>query len=135
MCPRITKSTTFKSFSNSGVYHIRPEYLNCSSQFAVYLISCKTYGKQYVGSTVDFRLRFNNYKCAHKNFLKGKEVKQESFHAHFENDDHHGESDWEIKIIDQGKDADDIRRRESFWQYKLDTFQPNGLNDREVTLC
>ena len=135
MCPRITKSTTFKSFSNSGVYHIRPEYLNCSSQFAVYLISCKTCGKQYVGSTVDFHLRFNNYKCAHKNFLKGKEVKQESFHAHFENDDHHGESDWEIKIIDQGKDADDIRRRESFWQYKLDTFQPNGLNDREVTLC
>ena len=117
-----TKSTTFKSFSNSGVYHIRPEYLNCSSQFAVYLISCKTCRKQYLGSTVDFRLRFNNYKCAHKNFLKGKEVKQESFH-------------WEIKIIDQGKDADDIRRRESFWQYKLDTFQPNGLNDREVTLC
>ena len=71
--------------------------------------------KQYVDSTVDFRLRFNNYKCAHKNFLKGKEVKQESFHAHFESDDHHGESDWEIKIIDQGKDADDIRRRESFW--------------------
>ena len=32
-------------------------------------------------------------------------------------------------------DADNIRRRESFWQYKLDTFQPNGLNDREVTLC
>ena len=84
---------------------------------------------------MDFRLRFNNYKCAHKNFLKGKEVKQESFHAHFENDDHHGESDWKIKIIDQGKDADDIRRRESFWQYKLDTFQPNGLNDREVTFC
>ena len=28
MCPRITKSTIFKSFSNSGMYHIRPEYLN-----------------------------------------------------------------------------------------------------------
>ena len=69
ICPRITKSTTFKSFSNSGVYQIRPEYLNCSSQFAVYLISCKTCGKQYVGSTADFRLRFNNYKRAHKNFL------------------------------------------------------------------
>ena len=90
ICPRITQSTTFKSFSTNRVYHIRPENLDCSSKFVVYLISCKTCRKQYVGSTVDFRLRFNNYKCAHKNFLKGKEVKQESFNAHFEEGEHQG---------------------------------------------
>ena len=134
ICPRISKSTTFQSFSTKRVYHIRPEYLNCTSKNVVYLISCKTCFKQYVGSTVDFRLRFNNYKCAHRNFLKGKEVKQESFHAHFEESNHNGESDWEIQIIDQGCNEEDIRRRESFWQHELDTFQPNGLNDREVTL-
>ena len=30
--------------------------------------------------------------------------------------------------------VDDVRRRESFWQHELDTFQPNGLNEREVAL-
>ena len=30
--------------------------------------------------------------------------------------------------------VDDLRRRESFWQYELDTFQPNGLNERDVVL-
>ena len=28
----------------------------------------------------------------------------------------------------------DTRKREMFWQYKLDTFIPRGLNDREVLL-
>ena len=43
-------------------------------------------------------------------------------------------SDWEISLIDQAGSADDLRRRESFWQYELDTFQPNGLNERDVAL-
>ena len=39
-------------------------------------------------------LDFNNYKSAHRNFIKGNTVKQPSFHAHFEDDKHHGMSDW-----------------------------------------
>ena len=46
-------------------------------------------------------LRFNNYKSAHRNFIKGNTVKQPSFHAHFDGDEHHGMSDWEITLIDQ----------------------------------
>ena len=61
-------------------------------------------------------------------------VKQASFHAHFEDDKHHGMSDWEITLIDQTESVDNLRRRESFWQYELDTFQPNGLNERGVAL-
>ena len=44
---------------------------------------------------------------------------------------------WVIRkntLIDQAESADDLRRRESFWQYELDTFQPNGLNERDVAL-
>ena len=33
-----------------------------------------------------------------------------------------------------GVSVDDVRRRESYWQHELDTFQPNGLNEREVPL-
>ena len=72
------------------------------------------------------------YRCSHRNFLKGKSVKQESFHAHFESFEHQGENDWDIKIIDQAENVVDLRKRESFWQHQLDTFKPNGLNDREV---
>ena len=62
-----------------------------------------------------------------------KKVKQE-LHAHFAEVLHQGESDWEVRLIDQRVSVDDVRRRESYWQQELDTFQPNGLNEREVAL-
>ena len=43
-------------------------------------------------------------------------------------------SDWEIALIDQAESLGDLRRREPFWQYELDNFQPNGLNERDVAL-
>ena len=77
----------------------------------------------------------------HRNFLRNKKVKQESFHAHFAEGLHQGESDWEVRLIDQGVSVvdqgvsvDDVRWRESYWQHELDTFQPNGLNEREPFL-
>ena len=57
-----------------------------------------------------------------------------SFQAHFEDDKDHGIKYWEITPIDQTDSVDDLRRRESFWQYELGTFQPNGLNERDVAL-
>ena len=27
-----------------------------------------------------------------------------------------------------------LRRKEMYWQYKFNTFKPNGLNERDVTL-
>ena len=95
---------------------------------------CKAFSKQYTGSTEIFRSRFNNYKSAHRNYIKGNTVKKASFHAHFENEKHHGMRDWKITLIDQTESVDDLRRRESFRQYELDTFQPNGLNGRDVAL-
>ena len=44
-------------------------------------------------------------------FIKGNTVKQASFHAHFEDDKHHGISDWEITLIDQTDSVNDLRRR------------------------
>ena len=88
-------------------------YLNCVSKNVVYLFTCKTCHKQYTGSTEEFRSRFNNYRCSHRNFLRNKKVKQESFHAHFAEDLHQGESDWEVRLIDQGVSVDDVR--DSYW--------------------
>ena len=43
-------------------------------------------------------------------------------------------TDWEIPLIDQTGSVDNLRRRESFWQYELDTFKPNGLKERDMAL-
>ena len=91
------------------------------------------HSKQYTGSTESFRSGLNNCKSAHRNFIKGNTIKQVSFHAHFE-DDRHGIGECEITLIDQTKNVDNPRKRESFCQYQLDTFQPNGLNESDVSL-
>ena len=42
--------------------------------------------------------------------------------------------DWELTLIDEAPDLPSVRQRESFWQYKLNSFAPYGLNDRDVPL-
>ena len=66
---------------------------------------------RWAGNTESFRYTFNNYKSAHRRFIKGNTVKQALFHAPFEDDRHLGLNDWEISLVDQT----DSRRRESFW--------------------
>ena len=134
ICKHITKTHQFESSSTKRIYSIRPQNLNCASKNVVYLFTCKTCHKQYTGSNKEFESRFNKYRCSHRNFLRNKKVKQESFHAHFAEGLHQGESDWEVRLIDQGVRVDDVRRRESYWEHELDTFQSNGLNEREVAL-
>ena len=134
ICEHIVSTANFKSTTTQRAYFIRPPDLKCSSKYVVYLFTCKTCSKQYTGSTEDFRPRFHNYRCAHRNFLKRKKVKQESLNAHFAEADHNGEEDGEVKLNDQTDNVEDLRKRESFWQHELETFQPNGLNEREVAL-
>ena len=43
-------------------------------------------------------------------------------------------SNWEITLINQTDSVEDLWRGESFWQYELNTFQTNGLNERDVAL-
>jgi len=85
-----------------------------------------------VGScTTKFRLRFNNYKSCQFRHLT-KNVPQQNLHNHFDLSGHNGMSDFEFILIDQGSDEKSVRKKERFWQYKLQTFLPKGLNDCEV---
>ena len=93
--------------------------MNWASKNVVYLFSCKTCHKQYRGSAEEFSSRFNNCRCLHRNFLRNKKGKQELFHAHFTEGLHRGESDWEVRLIDQGVNADNLRWRECYWQHGL----------------
>ena len=135
VCKFINCTSTFSDKDLAKTYQIKTGTLNCSSSMLVYIIQCKKCKLQYVGSTTtSFRLRFNNYKSHNKRFnLKGR-APQESFHAHFNLPDHNGKEDWEVTLIDQGETLESVRRKESFWQFELNTFIPNGLNEREVSL-
>ena len=130
ICELIVSTDNFKSTTTQRTYFIRPPDLKCSSKNVVYLFTCKTSSKQYTGSTEDFRPRFNNYRYTHRNFLKRKKVKQESFNPHFAEAEHNGVEDWEVRLIDENDNVEDLRKRESFWQHELETFQLNGLNEQ-----
>ena len=63
--------------------------------------------------------------CQQKLFEK-KQVKQESFNAHFAKVDHNGENDWEVRLIDRTDNVEDLRKRESFWNMSLILFSQMG---------
>ena len=131
---RDVKFVSTLQVTKQRTYFIRPPDLKCSSGNVVYLFTCKIYSKQYTGSTEDFRPRFSNYRCAHRNLLKRRKVKQDSFNTHFTEVNHNGEDDWEVRLINPTDNVEDLRKRESFWQHELDTFQPDGLNEHKVAL-
>ena len=117
-------------------YDIRKRVINCNTNFTVYKFHCSSYSKKYVESNVtDFCYRFNNYKSAfHEVSKSGKppNVNQEHFHQHFKLHEHNGMDDWRITLIDRADNRKGLRRRESFWQYKLNTFFPQRLNERNL---
>ena len=135
VCQYIEPTKTFSNKDKSVTYSIEGNDLNCSSKMVVYLVQCKSCNKQYIGSaSTKFRLRFNNDKCCHRKYISNQEVPQQSFHPHFNCENHNGMEDWQFTLIDEASNVDSLRRKESFWQYKLDCFVPNGLNERNVTL-
>ena len=95
----------------------------------IYSITCKKCKKQYVESCITrFCIRFNNYRSCHRKFCRGHSAIQVSFHAHFMLDGHCVINDWEIILIYKGCNKQETRKKGLFWQYKLDTFVPHGLN-------
>ena len=134
-------SETFSNSDQSRTFQLRKGALNCNTKFVVYRLSCKTCNMQYIGSAkTPFRKRINNYKsqfrayCNQKNVgtVHSKVVPQGSLFEHFLQDNHHGMSDWKFQLIDRSYNEEQLRKRESFWQYKLETFVPKGLNERTV---
>ena len=86
-----------------------------------------------------FRQRFNVYKSYFRSYARrrdqgtldrGKIIPQANFFSHFFEAGHNGKFDVTIKIIDGAENVFSLRRKELFWQYRLGTFLPRGLNER-----
>ena len=150
----MTNSDKFTNKDKSRTFNLRKGIFNCNSKFVVYLLTCKTCEKQYVGSTITkFRERYNNYKSKFRTYFwqrscgtlgQGKPIEQAGLFEHFishnnvegfEQGKKENWSFWCFQIIDSSFNEPDLLERESFWQYKLNTFIPYGLNERSVPFC
>ena len=64
ICKFVKTGSIFKSTVEKKSFHINHSF-NCDSSGVIYLITCKRFGRQYVGSTIaEFRKRFNNHKSS-----------------------------------------------------------------------
>ena len=137
LCKHFKTTTLFGKHNSIETYKVKQSF-NFNSKNVVYLIECRVCQKPYIGSTTTkFRQRANNYKSIFRKFESKKDIpkqalNQRKFHTHYCSDDHSGIDDWLITIIDSDQDEKCLRRKELYWIHKLETFEPNGLNEREV---
>ena len=105
---------------------------------AAYLIECEICGEQYTGSTkTKFRSRANNYKSTQRKIVNKEAVanqalKQNRFHEHYCSDRHNGIEDWVVTLIDSAGTLKELRRKELYWMYKLKTYAPYDLKERNI---
>ena len=132
VCQFIVNTDTFSPITTDETFKINKGPLNCNSKKVIYVSECKKYKNPYVGKAQKkFRMRLNNYKSAHKSFKTKKRETQKLFHGHYIQDDHEGKDDWQFTLIDQCTTNAKLMKREVYWEHRLKTFFPNGLNERE----
>ena len=137
VCDSISTATTFTTEACQETFKIQSGPLTCDSEKVLYLLKCKVCGElPYVGKAkTKFRYRFNNYKSKHRAFRKGnRKVPQKLFHTHYCLDGHSGIEDWDFVIFEQCETHAQLKERETFWQHRLKTFYPIGLNEKEEYL-
>ena len=113
--------------------------MKCVSPWVIYLSECKVHKIQYVGkSETPLNIRMNN----NRSHLKNNIVKCELVRHFRESKTCKFEEDLQIMPIEKLRISEDASRstedkkrilkdREAFWQKKLKTLSPYGLNKRE----
>ena len=129
-CDVMEEATNFRSKATKEKYKIR-QNINCRSKNVIYLVECKKCGKQGVGSTGEFAPRISNYITHIENKHEMTCVAQ-----HFWEQDH-SVKDLSIKGIVKLVNPPRTKKAktnmledfECYWQARLNTFKPFGLND------
>ena len=131
ICTHITKAHEFEWSSTKRIYSIRTQnwIALLRMYFTFLLVKPAISNTQEALKNFEVDLIITDVRIG---TFWGITKSNKSFHAHFAKDLHQGESNWEVRLIDQRVSVDDARRREYYWKHELDTFQPNGLNEREV---
>ena len=134
-CRHINDTQTFKSTQSEREYRILHR-VNCQSPWVIYMIECKKCNLQYIGkSETSVNIRLNNHRNHVKTAVNSCELTE---HFLQNRRSHSFDNDIGVTVIEQirkmemTKDSrkELLRVREIFWQRKLNTIQPGGLNKR-----
>ena len=134
-CRKIDSTTTFSDSKGERTFKIYHK-LDCHSAWVIYMMECKICKLLYIGkSETKCNIRFNNHRSHIKNSINSCELSEHFLHNRRTHD---FENDVTITLIEQirkeyletNAKKDLLRRREIFWQLKLNTEQPHGLNKR-----
>ena len=131
-CGVLSEGSKFKSNSTGEEVYIR-QNINCNSTNVIYLVTCKKCGMQGVGKAAEFNKRISNYITQIEKKLKHA-VRTSTF---FQMEEHSSE-DFSImgivKLENPSRNPKvlDLRLREfeGYWQVRLDTLEPYGMNSR-----
>ena len=103
VCKSINITDEFTNFTTKKAWKINHSF-DCNDKCLFYLLSCKTYVKQYIGNTADhFRSRWSNLK---NDIRKAEDCNTENVNykfleSHYLQSDHQGFlNDVEVRLID-----------------------------------
>ena len=124
VCPVLKEGNTFSSTATGKTYRMRQK-TTCTSDWVIYLITCKKCKGQYVGkSQTVFKLRHSNHKREIKTKVGG-------LGHHYGGTGGCTYENISLQIIEQveEKTPDNLARREQWWQNQLRVFVQNGFKN------
>ena len=124
-CKMITSAGTVKSSSGATV-RLR-QNTDCTTENVVYLISCSSCNKQYVGET---KGPLNKRMNGHRDDWRHRRFERSPKADHFHSADHDFLSHASVCCLEHNKEWSDSTRklRESYWIRRLNTLCPFGIN-------
>ena len=120
-CPILNETKIFQS-TNTGKKNRIQQRLDCTSDWLIYLVTCKKYKGQYIGkSKTIFKLRHSNHKMEIKNQRGG-------LGQHYSGPGGCGYENVSITLIEQveQKNMKFLADRELYWQHQLRGYVENG---------
>ena len=121
-----TTAGTVKSSSGATV-RLR-QNTDCTTENVVYLISCSSCNKQYVGET---KGPLNKRMNGHRDDWRHRRFERSPTAEHFHSADHDFLSNASVCCLEHNKEWSDSTRklRESYWIRRLNTLCPFGINN------
>ena len=135
VCENMKDTCTFKSKHLHEVNKINKKY-NCNSKMELYLIEYQIRGEQCTGRTKR-KFRANNYKRTQWKFINKdtfpkQALKQKRFHEHYCSNINSDIEDWVIILIDRADTFKELRKKELYWMFKLQSYAPCSHNKNFV---
>ena len=131
-CGVLSEANKFRSNSTGEEFNIT-QNINCNSTNIIYLVTCKRCGMQGLGKAAKFNKRISNYITQIE-----KKIEACCTNKHFCQIEEHSLEDFSImgtvKLENPPEDPKALdlclREFEGYWQVRLNTLEPYGMNSR-----